>query len=264
MHPAELVLVCVVALLASGLTFYTGFGLGTLLIPAFALVFPVEVAIAATAVVHLANNLFKLGLVGRRADRPTVLRFALPAVLGAVAGAAALTLTAGAPPLATYTLGARTFEVTPVKLLVGLAICGFAALELSPRYERLEFPARWLPAGGLVSGFFGGLSGHQGALRAAFLVRLGLTPEQFVATGVVSAVLVDLARLAVYGGRAAGHWNALRESGGVTAVVLASVAAFAGSLVGMHLIQKVTMRGVRRVVGAGLLVIGAAMVAGVV
>ncbi len=57
-------LVCLVALLASGLTLFSGFGLGTLLLPAFALFFPVEIAVAATAIVHLINNLFKLLLVG--------------------------------------------------------------------------------------------------------------------------------------------------------------------------------------------------------
>ena len=48
------------------------------LMPAFALFFPVPVAVAATAVVHLANNLFKVALVGRKADWAVVLRFAIP------------------------------------------------------------------------------------------------------------------------------------------------------------------------------------------
>ena len=52
--------ICAVALLASTLTFYSGFGLGTLLLPAFALFVPVEQAVALTAVVHLLNSLFKL------------------------------------------------------------------------------------------------------------------------------------------------------------------------------------------------------------
>jgi hypothetical protein len=46
------------------LTFFSGFGLGSLLLPAFAVFFPIEVAVAATGVVHLANNLFKLALMG--------------------------------------------------------------------------------------------------------------------------------------------------------------------------------------------------------
>jgi len=69
-------LVAGVALFVSALTLFSGFGLGTLLMPAFALFLPVPVAVAATAVVHLANNLFKLVLVGRKADWTVVLRFA--------------------------------------------------------------------------------------------------------------------------------------------------------------------------------------------
>src|SRR5438067_12957709 len=67
------------ALFVSALTLFSGFGLGTLLMPAFALFLPVPVAVVATAVVHLANNLFKLVLVGWKAGWTVVLRFALPA-----------------------------------------------------------------------------------------------------------------------------------------------------------------------------------------
>ena len=47
--------VALAALFAAGLTLYSGFGLGTLLLPVFALFYPVEVAVAATAMVHGAN-----------------------------------------------------------------------------------------------------------------------------------------------------------------------------------------------------------------
>ncbi len=56
------------------LTLFSGFGLGTLLMPVFALFFPVEVAVASTAVVHAANNLFKVGLLGRSAPRDILIR----------------------------------------------------------------------------------------------------------------------------------------------------------------------------------------------
>ena len=35
----------------------------------------------------------------------------------------------------------------------------------------LALPSRWLALGGVLSGFFGGLSGNQGALRSAFLLK---------------------------------------------------------------------------------------------
>ena len=45
----------------------------------FALCFPVPLAVAATAVVHVANNLFKFGLMAKQADWQVVARFGIPA-----------------------------------------------------------------------------------------------------------------------------------------------------------------------------------------
>lgn len=53
----DVLVIAVSALVASGLTLFSGFGLGTILTPVFALFFPVATAVAMTAVVHLANNL---------------------------------------------------------------------------------------------------------------------------------------------------------------------------------------------------------------
>jgi len=82
----ELVLVAAASLLVSGLTLYSGFGLGTLLMPIFALFFPVEVAVAATAVVHGANNILKIAVVCKHADRSLILGFGVPAIIAAFAG----------------------------------------------------------------------------------------------------------------------------------------------------------------------------------
>lgn len=250
--------VCAVAFGVALLTLFSGFGLGTLLLPAFALFFPLPVAIAATAVVHLANNLFKLALVGRQADREVVVRFAVPGVLGALAGAQGLVLAADVPPLLTYTVGGRGCEVTLVKLVVAALMVGAAALETLPRFRRLAFDRRWLPVGGLLSGFFGGLSGHQGALRSAFLAKVGLGKEAFVGSGVVAAVLVDLTRLVVYG-RSRLVLPAEATSGLVAA---ATLAAFTGSFLGSRLIEKVTWETIQRLVALLLVVVACVLAAG--
>lgn len=258
----ELLVVCLVALLASGLTLFSGFGLGTLLTPAFALFFPVPAAVAMTAVVHLANNLFKIGLVGRDADWRIVRRFGLPAALAAVAGATLLALVADLPAIATYELAGRPHQITPVKAAIGLLIVGFALLELSPAFARLAFPPRWLVVGGLLSGFFGGLSGNQGALRAAFLIKAGLAKEAYVGTGAVCTVLVDVVRLAVYGSAfQGGGWAGL---GGDNAglVIGATLAAFAGAYVGKRLLGKVTLRSVELTVAGLMVVIGSGLASG--
>jgi len=71
-------------------------------------------------------------------------------------------------------------------------------LELWPRFQSLAFAPRWLPLGGALSGFFGGLSGNQGALRSTSLRRAGQSKKTFFATGIISAVIVDAVSLLVY------------------------------------------------------------------
>ncbi|MDH1575424.1 hypothetical protein [Pseudomonas sp. GD03746] len=58
--------------------------------PVFALFFPLQLAIAATAVVHFANNLFKLGLMAQQTDWSVVVKFSLPAAFTATLGAGSL------------------------------------------------------------------------------------------------------------------------------------------------------------------------------
>jgi uncharacterized membrane protein YfcA len=245
--PGAYLVVCLVAVAASGLTFFSGFGLGTLLLPAFAVFFPVERAVAMTAVVHFLNNLFKLAIVGRHADRGTVIRFGLPAIVAALVGAWALDWLARAGPLTSYEAFGRTFAIAPAKLVVGLLLLAFALLEVLPWGRGLSFDPRLLPLGGVVSGFCGGLSGMQGALRSAFLARAGLSKEAFIATGVVIACLVDVSRL---GGYATAAVADVRIDRGLVAAAVA--AAWAGSALGSRLLERVTMAGLQRLV-AGLL-----------
>lgn len=131
----------------------------------FALFFPVSVAIPATALVHLVNNVFKLFLVGRRADWDVIARLAVPAALAAIGDAWLLGQLTDIPVLVRYDLLGGICEVQPVKLVIGLIIVVFAVLELNPRFATHSFAPRFPVLGGLVSGFFGGLSGNQGAFR---------------------------------------------------------------------------------------------------
>ena len=56
------------ALAASMISLFSGFGLATLVMPVFAVFFPIPVAVASTAVVHVLNNLFKLVLLGKKKE----------------------------------------------------------------------------------------------------------------------------------------------------------------------------------------------------
>jgi uncharacterized membrane protein YfcA len=256
----EYLVICLSALVASGLTLFSGFGLGTLLLPVFSLFFPVDVAVALTAIVHLLNNFFKLFLLGRHADKKTVIRFGFPAIAAALFGAWLLVSLSGLQPITTYHLSSHDFKVLPVKLIVSIMMVVFALVELTPRFEKISFDPKYLVFGGMLSGFFGGLSGHQGALRSAFLIRSGLPKESFIATGVVIACLIDFTRISVY----STHFSRLFISENIILLLAAVISAFLGAFIGNRLVKKVTMRSIQIIVSIMLIGIALGLGSGII
>ncbi|MDD3620526.1 MAG: TSUP family transporter [Desulfobulbaceae bacterium] len=261
----SLLVVSTASLITAGLTLYSGFGLGTLLMPVFALFFPVEMAVAATAVVHGAHSMFKMAAVGRHADRALVLRFGIPAIIAAFAGAAALGFVAHFGELARYSLGPRTAIVTPIKLVMAALMLVFALFELLPRLRDLKFDRRHLVLGGLLSGFFGGFSGHQGALRSAFLVKTGISTEAFVGTSAAIGFLVDMARIATYAVVFLAAKTAAPTGPDQWPLILgATLSAFAGVMIAKRYLHKITMKTVQTLTGILLFGIALALGSGIV
>lgn len=256
----DYIIICIVALLGSGLTLFSGFGLGTILVPVFALFFPIDLAIALTAIVHFLNNLFKLSLLGKFADKKIILQFGLPSVLAAFAGAYLLSLIADAQPLYVYSLGTGSFSIMPVKLLIGLLLIFFALFDIIPRLSNLQFDKKYLFLGGLLSGFFGGLSGNQGALRSAFLMRANLSKETFIATGVVIACLIDVSRLSVYSEKI---FKAEAQIDYLM-IAVATLSAFLGAYLGSKLVKKITIKTLQYVVAVALMVFGCLLSLGMI
>ena len=195
----EYALIAFTALIASFLTFFSGFGLGTILLPVFALYYPIEVAIALTACVHLLNNLFKLSLVSKNINWKIVFNFGIPSGIAAFAGAYLLKqISKENTVFSEYFIAGHSFHITWTGLIIGILIIVFAMIELSKKLSEITFDKKYLLPGGLLSGFFGGLTGHQGALRSAFLLRMELAKPAFIATGVMIACLVDVVRISLY------------------------------------------------------------------
>ena len=259
----EYVTICTVAVVVSALTLFSGFGLGTLLMPAFALFFPINVAVAGTAVVHLLNNLFKVLLVGKNANIKAVVRFALPAAIFAMLGAFCLNYMSEMHPLSTYSIGTRIFEITTAKLVIAMLIAVFSILDILPGFQNLNFDQKYITLGGALSGFFGGLSGLQGALRSTFLIRAGLDKDQFIGTAVVSAVIVDVSRLAIYGVTFFGkHFDIINQHGEAGLITAGILSAWLGTLIGIKLLKKITIKTLQVIVGVMLLFVAAALALG--
>ncbi|MEX2513161.1 MAG: TSUP family transporter [Cyclobacteriaceae bacterium] len=254
----EIIFISLAAFFTAILTFFSGFGLGTILTPVFIIFFPIDLAIALTGVVHFFNNIFKLILVGKRADKKVLIRFGIPAVIAALAGAWLLLNITGMDPLISYELAGNTFVVTPVKFVISILLIFFSIIELLPFFEKLKFGLDKLPLGGLLSGFFGGLSGHQGALRSAFLVKAGLSNEAFIGTSVVIACFIDFSRLSVYAARFG--QSGLVEN--LTLVICATLSAIAGAYLGNKLLKKITLKFLQRLVAIMLVLISISLGAG--
>ena len=256
----EILLISVVAFVVAILTFFSGFGLGTILTPVFMIFFPVDLAIALTGVVHFFNNIFKLILVGKKADKSTLLRFGIPAVIGALIGAWLLLYIPDVKPLFSYHLFGKTFDVYPVKFIISMLLILFASLDLIPYFSKLQFGKNKLPIGGALSGFFGGLSGNQGALRSAFLIKAGLSKEAFIGTAVVVSAFVDFTRLSVYATR----FTKAGLTENLNLVIIATLAAIAGAYIGNKLLKKITLHFVQITVAIMLIMLSLALGAGII
>ena len=146
-----LIVFCMAAtLLAAALTVPAGFGLATMITPVMLLWLDPHLAIAAVAVVHAAHNGWKLVLLKGDVDFLAVKRYGWAMILGALIGASLST----------------SIDPQPLLIVVGFALILLPILSVSERWTNYRLPEaedRW---GGFGSGFMGGLTGHQGALRA--------------------------------------------------------------------------------------------------
>jgi uncharacterized protein len=251
----EILITAIVAFLTSVLTFFSGFGLGTILMVTLLLFFPPELAIGMTALVHFTSNLLKIGLVFPSIEWRVWLRFGLPAMFASFLGAYLLIGLQHLPDLYSYRIGDRTFVVTSLKLILSVFILLIALDEFVSIFGRMRLTNKMLMFGGMLSGFLGGLTGMQGAVRSAFLIKAGLGKEAYIATGVAIACVIDVSRIAVYGfsfdrDRLQEHW---------VFILAVTLAALAGVLVGKRLLKKVSLKTVRNIVGIMLILVAIAL-----
>ena len=237
----HLLAIFLLAFLASTLTFFSGFGLGTLLLPAFLILHPdrPHEAVLAVALVHLTNNLLKGGLTFRWLEVRPALYFGLSSAGAAAAGAWAL----------------ESLNGELAQRAIGCTLLIFALFEFLPTKGTEQSwatrPSGWF-LGGLLSGFAGGFSGHQGALRSFFLSRTGWSAQQVVATGTAVALAVDLSRIPLYlwrGDQLHADWWPV--------VAFGALGALLGSLLGRRFLPKLTLRPLQIFVALGLTLLGA-------
>jgi uncharacterized membrane protein YfcA len=224
-----------VGLLSGATASVVGFGIGSMLTPLLALRLGTDVAVACVALPHAAATALRCWRLRRHIDRRVLQTFGLLSAAGGLAGALAYAVLSA--PVLTRVLGG---------LLVLTAVAQLSG-----------WNRRWKPQGtgagllGLASGFFGGMAGNQGGLRAAALSAFPLTPAGFVATSTAAGLLVDAARLPVYiylaGRTLLDLW---------WPIAIASVGVLAGTMLGERVLLGLSRDRFAAVVGAAVGLLG--------
>jgi uncharacterized membrane protein YfcA len=190
---------------AAALTVPAGFGLATMITPIVFLWLEPHEAVAVVGIVHGSHNAWKLKVLRSSVDYSAVRRYGWAMVVGALIGAALNT----------------AVEADPLLLIVGVALVVLPLLSMSERWTNVRLPDAEDRIGGFGSGFFGGLTGHQGALRAMFLQKRLPNKTEYAATAAVLALVVDVTRVPVY--VALEGWQILDAGWLIVGLVLAAV-----------------------------------------
>mgnify|MGYP006081985299 CR=1 FL=1 len=167
---------------AAALTVPAGFGLSTMLTPIVLLMMGPHEAIAVVAIIHGAHNVGKYVILRDFVDIKAVRYYGLWLVIGAIIGA----------------LLQNNVPQDPLLAIIGIFLIVLPLLTLSESWIGYKIPEANDRLGGFGSGFMGGLSGHQGALRAMFLTRRLRDKKKYAATASILALCVDFSRIPVY------------------------------------------------------------------
>ena len=177
-----LLIAAIGAFFAAALTVPAGFGLSTMLTPFVLLLMPPHEAVAVVAVVHGAHNGAKCWSMWESVDLTAFRHYGVWLVVGAILGA----------------ILQNQVPQEPLLLIIGIFLIFLPILTLSENWTGYRIPEANDRIGGFGSGFMGGLSGHQGALRAMFLTRRLPDKMAYAATASILALCVDLSRIPIY------------------------------------------------------------------
>tara|TARA_B110000438_G_scaffold297031_1_gene342698 strand:+ start:4444 stop:5172 length:729 start_codon:yes stop_codon:yes gene_type:complete len=178
----DLALVAIGAFLAAALTVPAGFGLSTMLTPLVLLLMGPHEAVAVVAIVHGAHNAGKFAVLKEHVDFSSFRKYGVWLIMGAILGA----------------LLQNQVPQDPLLAIIGIFLIVLPLLSMSEKWTGYSIPEANDRIGGFGSGFMGGLSGHQGALRAMFLTRRLPDKMAYAATASILALCVDASRIPVY------------------------------------------------------------------
>lgn len=218
-----------------------GFGIGSLMTPLLLTRLNPTLAIAAVALPHLLATAVRFVQHRGAIDRGVLWRFGLPSAAGGFAGAWLQNAVAE----------------SSLFIILGALLVATAVANLTKGFGEWKPPAPVAMGLGLVSGFFGGLVGNQGGLRAAGMLAFDLPPRAYLATGTAVALLIDAGRAPVYLARAGRDLLPF-----ALPIAVATIGCIVGTVLGERMFLGLPPDRYRRIVGAAVGVLGLWLLAG--
>jgi len=235
--PFDVVLV-IAGVLAGAIAAVTGFGIGSLLTPVFALQIDTRLAVALVSIPHLVGTSFRFALLQGRVDRRVLWSFGLTSAAGGLAGGLL------------YGMASNEW----LTILFGVLLLFAAIGEISGFARRMRFRGWVAWVAGALSGLLGGLVGNQGGIRSAALIGFDLRKEMFVGTATAIALFVDGARVPIYLYMEHGEMRTR-----LSWMLLAIAGVIVGTLAGNRTLGRIPDIWFRRVLALMLAVLGTVM-----
>ena len=178
----EIIYITVLVLIASMTGTMTGFGTSTIMVPVLLLFFPLPQTLLFVGIIHWFGDLWKILLFKKGLNWKLILGFGITGIIASFIGAS------------------LTFQISEkilMKILGAFLLAYVIFIFFKPDY-RLAKNKKNMIAGGALSGFFAGIFGVGGAIRATFLTAFDLPKAMYIATAGSIALLIDSTRLITY------------------------------------------------------------------
>ncbi len=211
-----------------------GIGGAFIIIPLSALLLPIKKAIVILTVFFLVNDTSKAVVFRKYIDWRAVLLLWIGAIPGVILGAYSLVI---ASPVV-------------VERILGAIILAYVVNSLFGLTKHLKLSDSAIVVGGFGYGFFAGIIGTGGPIKAAILIQLGLRKEKFIATMSSNAVLLNIIKMAIYS-----KYSLILRSEIMVMGFLVLVAVIA-ALTGKFFVKKITPNVFERIVMSILLISG--------
>ncbi len=232
----QVILLCLLTLVASGIGTATGFGTSTVMIPVMALFVPLPTALLFVGIIHLCGDIWKVLLFKRGLDWKLILGFGLSGIAASFLGA---------------TLSLRAQWLPLERILGAFLILYVLYLFLRPDWSLPKTNGTAL-CGGFFSGLFAGFFGVGGAVRGAFLAAFNLPKEVYIFTSGLIAMFIDITRISRY------IWGGTRlQQELLIALILSIPVSLAGAYIAKSFLTGLQQKFFRTFVGVFLFLVGA-------